>query len=194
MALTYFTLAQLRDLPDVSDGAKYPDARVTSVGEYVEATIERVVGTSFVARTWTDEEHYLGSRYADRLTLRHPHVRSVISLEVDGLADGDAVDYESSVVRKTAGGGWSGRLVVITYTAGYSVTPPADIREAALWATRHRLMTTGRDSAWTGRQTQMNTEQGSVQFAPSGADRPFGLPDVDAVVNGWRHVGIPGVA
>jgi hypothetical protein len=183
VALTYFTLAELRALPDVSDNDKYPDARVTSVGEYVEATIERVVGTSFVARTWANEEH---PGFAYRLIPQHPFPIAVSAITVDGVADAGLTYIREGSIWKVDRSSWSGYRVLLTYTAGYSTVVPPDVKEAALWATRDRLMSTVFSSAWSGRQTQMNTEQGTVQFVVAGEDRPFGLPAVDAVVVGWR--------
>ena len=37
------------------------------------------------------------------------------------------------------------------------------------------------------RRVQINTEVGSFNLALAGPDRPFGIPEVDEVINGYRQ-------
>lgn len=191
MALTYFTLEELRTLPDVSNTAKYPDARVTAVGEYVEAVIENFVGTSFTPRTVTDEVHD-GGAYA--INLYRPYVLSVTSATEDGnpVTDDLAV-APGGVLRRfntgarTAPVRWATGYgnVTVTYQAGYSDEPPADIKEAAIRATRFRLMTTAATSGVDERTTSIQNDYGNVQLSVAGRNTPFGLPEIDAVLLMW---------
>ena len=76
----------------------------------------------------------------------------------------------------------------VTYQAGYSTTPPADIKYAALRATRWLLLEGKASNAVSPRQTSITSEMGgTVNFATAGVDRPTGYPDVDAVIVGWRN-------
>jgi hypothetical protein len=78
--------------------------------------------------------------------------------------------------------------VAVTYEAGYSATPPADVKEAALQATRWRLLATNSNSDMNARQTSSTNEMGgTVQYSVAGPDRPTGYPDVDAVIMGWKR-------
>jgi hypothetical protein len=188
----YFTLAELRALPDVSDSTRYTDARVEAVAAYIVSVIEREVGTSFIARTVTDEVHD-GGRAA--IVLDKPHVLTVTSATVNGVAlttdlrarDGVLRQYADATsftpIAFAAGSG----NVKVTYSAGYSSTVPGDIKEAALQATRARLLETDSKATVNDRTSSITNEVGgTTQFVLPGEDRPTGYPAVDAVIIAWR--------
>ena len=84
----------------------------------------------------------------------------------------------------------------MTYTAGYSAAPPADLKQAALRAARNWLLT---GDAWSGadtRATSITNDYGNIQLSVASADgRPTGLPDVDATITAWaRRVRVPRVS
>jgi hypothetical protein len=187
----YFTLAELDALPNMTEG-RYSTARKEAAAAYVVGIIERVVGTSFVARTVTDERHDGG---CDAIVLNSAHVLSVTSATEDGAAVTDTLRAQGGVLRRFSGATsftpvrWSTGVgnVLVTYQSGYSATVPDDVKEAALQATRWRLMATNSNSDLNARQTSITNEMGgTVNFAVAGTDRPTGYPDVDAVILGWR--------
>jgi hypothetical protein len=185
----YFTLEELDALPNMSEG-RYSTARKEAAAAYVVGIIEREVGTSFVSRTVAAEEHVGGRDY---LVLRQPFARSITSATEDGAPVTDTLRVRGGVVRRYASStstsplSWYGFLTV-TYQAGYSTSPPPDVKEAALQATRWRLMSTNSNSDLNARQTSITNDMGgTVNFAVAGADRPTGYPDVDAVIVGWRN-------
>jgi len=187
----YFTLAELAALPNMTEG-RYTDARKEAAAAYVVGIIEREVGTSFVARTVTDEEHDGGS---DAIVLASPHVLSVTSATEDGVAVTDTLRARSGILRRFASATdftpirWASGTgnVLVTYQSGYSATVPADIKEAALQATRFELLATNSNSEQSARQTSSTNEMGgTVQYAVAGTDHPTGYPKVDAVIVGWR--------
>lgn len=191
MAIDYFTEAELRALPQMDDAVKYTTARVEAAAAYVTAVIERVVGASFVARTVAGEVHD-GGRYG--IVLKQPHVLSVTSATEDGVSVADTLSVRGGVLYKFAAGSYSpvcwtdgSRNVSVTYQAGYSSTPPADIKEAALKATRAHLLATNSNAAIVDRQTSITNENGTIQFVIAGAEQPLGYPEVDAVIVGWRN-------
>lgn len=192
MAIDYFTLAEFRTLPDMSSVASYSDAAVESAAAFITAVIEREVDASFVARTVTDESHD-GGGYA--VVLRRPFVLSVTSATEDGVAVTDTLRVRNGVVRKFTAGTYTPLLwaegtgnVAVTYSAGYSSTPPSDIKEAAMWGTRARLLDTASNATVTDRKRSVtNTEGGTTEYVIAGADRPTGYPSVDAVIIGWRN-------
>lgn len=190
MALSYFTLPELRALPQVSDAVTYTDARCTAAGEYIEAVIERAVGTSFVERTVTAEVHD-GGTYG--IVLDSSHALSITSATEDGVAVTDTLSVKGGLLYRFAAGATSPtrwargtRNVTVTYKAGYSTTPPADVKEAALKGTRAHLLATNSNAGVDDRRTSMNTELGTIQYVIAGEDRPTGYPEVDAVIMGWK--------
>lgn len=187
----YFTLAELKALPDMSG---FSDERIEATAAGVVAIIEREVGTSFVPRTITNESHDGGGV----VMLNMPHVISITSATVNGVAM-TGLQASSGVLRASTGStsfasGYGN--VLVTYQAGYSTTPPADIKEAALKATRWKLLESKASSDVSARQTSMTTDMGgTVNYAVAGPDRPTGYPDVDAVIIGWRDkLGVFGFA
>lgn len=180
----YFTLAELRALPDMGQ-ARYTDERVESVAAYVVAVIERVVGVSFVARSTT---RTLDGSGGSSLALPHAYVTSVTAVAFDGVAQtvGDFSVEPGGLLCSTGTFPSGSRNVSVTYGAGYSTAPPADIKEAALQATRARLMETDSNAVMHDRRSSTSSDGSTTTFVLPGSDRPFGYPSVDAVVIGWR--------
>ena len=195
----YFTLAELRATPDVSSIVTYPDARCEAVAAAVVSIIEREVGTSFVARTVTSEKHD-GGGYA--IILRSPYVLSVTSATEDGVAVSVPLTVRNGVVRKIPTGSYSPDAwnvgygnVAVTYQAGYSAMPPADVKEMALKATRAHLLSTVSDASFNDRRTSITNEMGTINFITAGEEQPTGFPEVDAMILGWkRRLASPKVA
>lgn len=192
MALEYFTADELDALPNMTEG-RYSTARKEAAAAYVVSIIEREVGTSFIARTVTAERHD-GGTYG--IVLRQPYVLSVTSATENGTAVTDTLRVRDGVVRRygsataSTPSRWSDGVenVTVTYQAGYSTTVPADVKEAALQATRWRLMATNSNSDLNARQTSITNEMGgTVNYAVAGPERPTGYPDVDAVIIGWKR-------
>lgn len=192
MALEYFTLAELNALPNMTEG-RYSTARKEAAAAWAVGIIEREVETSFIARTVTDEIHGGGG---SSIVLDTPHVLSVTSATENGVAVTDTLKVRNGVVRRyasatsTTPARWAAGVenIAVTYEAGYSATVPPDVKEAALQATRWRLLATNSNSDLNARQTSITNEMGgTVNFAVAGTNRPTGYPDVDAVIVGWRE-------
>lgn len=187
----YFLLADFRQLPDVSNATKYPDALVLAAAAYITAIIEREVGTSFVARTVTAEIHDGG---CDAVVLKSSFVRSVTSASVDGVAVTNDLRAPSGVLRQFSAGTYTPVVfasgtgnVSVTYQSGYSAAPPDDIKSAAMQATRARLMETSASASIDDRRTSLSNESGTVNFVIAGEGRPTGYPVVDEVIMGWKR-------
>jgi hypothetical protein len=198
MALDYFTLAELRAMPDMNDFTKYGDARLTAAGEWIQALIEREVGTSFVPRSTVD---VLDGSDQDRwggLFLSKPFVLSVTAITSNGVAftapQLAEVSVQSGILYRRPAGSYGGytpwdagcRNIVVTYSAGYSTTPPSDLKDAALQGARYRVMRTAVSVGISDRATSVTNDLGNVQLSIPGSDRPTGLPEVDQVIVGWR--------
>jgi hypothetical protein len=187
----YFTLTEFRLLPDMSNATKYPDALVLDAAAYVTAILEREVGTSFIPRTITGEIHD-GGTY--EIVLRSPFVQSITSVTQNGVAITDDLRSRSGVLRRFSTGsyipGWWATGVgniSVTYSSGYSATPPADIKSAVMQGTRARLMDTSATAGINDRRTSMTNESGTVSFVIAGEGRPTGYPVVDEVIMGWKR-------
>lgn len=197
--MPYFTTAELRALPDMADDIRFPDDRLDAAHDWVVSIIERECDTSFIPTEVTETLNGLGR---DALFLSSPYVQSVESVSVDGTALTDpevaALLIQSGALYYSTGAYWSSATrgnVTVTYTAGFSVTPPPDLKEAAMRAARNWILTS---DAWTGkdsRATAINNEYGNIQLVTAGPDRPTGLPDVDATIMAWaRRVRVPKVS
>lgn len=192
MALEYFTAGELNALPNMAE-ARYSTARKEAAAAWIVGIIERECETSFIARTVTDEVHD-GGGYG--IVLDTPHVLSVTSATENGAAVTDTLKVRNGVVRRygsatsTTPGRWADGIqnVTVTYEAGYSTTVPPDLKEAALQATRWRLLATNSNSDMDARRTSITNEMGgTVNYAVAGPDRPTGYPDVDAVIVAWKR-------
>lgn len=184
----YFTLAEFRLLPNVASETKYPDTAVEAAADWAEAIIERETGTSFVARTVVDTLD--GDLTAD-LILTSPFLISLTSVSVGGVAYTSpqlaALSFYNGVLRQPLGYTWAYGLgnIVVTYQAGYSAAPPADIKEAAMQAASYRLRTFYGDSGASERATSVSNETGTTSLAIADKKHPTGLPEVDATINAW---------
>lgn len=189
----YFTLAEFRGLPDMSNTTKYTDARVLAAAAYITAIVERVVGTSFIARTVTSEVRNGGSC---GIPLKKLHVLSVTSATENGVAVTDTLTAEYGVLRRYPTGSlipreWYDGIgnIRVTYQAGYSSTPPGDLKEAVMQGTRARLLDYDSTARLNDRRSSISNDTGgTTTFVLAGVERPTGYPDVDAVILGYRDL------
>lgn len=197
--MPYFATAELRALPDLDDEDRFPDARLDAAHDWIVGIIERECETSFIPTEITETLNGTGT---DVLFLSSAYVQSVDDVAVDGVAlDVGAVAallVQRGALYYPTGAYWSAASrgnVTVTYTAGYSTTPPIDLKEAALRAARNWLLT---NDAWSGkdtRATSITNEYGNMQLSVAGPDRPTGLPEVDVTIMAWaRKVRVPRVA
>jgi hypothetical protein len=179
----YFEIAELREIPDVSDPVKFPDARLAAARAWIEAIIERHVGTSFVDRV----RPYTFDGDGQRSRLLPGYARSIVSVMVDGAeVTGFTLSPTGRLTLSTGSFTYGIDNVTVTYVE--NATPagvPEDLKWAALEAARYKLKE--RDSRISSRTlSEFDGEGGTTRFAMPGLDRPTGLPDVDAVINGYR--------
>lgn len=191
MTTEYFTLAELRALPDMDDDTAYPDARVDAAAAYIVGVIEREVGTSFIVRSHTDEAHDGG---AAAVVPASAYVRGVTQVKVNGVVSTSTIKVRNDAVYRVSGSNstpvdWPEGIgnIEVTYTSGYSSAPPADIKEIALKGTRAHLLANSENSMMNDRRTSLNTDMGVVGFVIAGENRPTGYPEVDAAILGWKR-------
>jgi hypothetical protein len=199
--MPYFTVDEFRAaMPDMDNEPKYPEAQVEAKRDAVEALIEGRAGTSFIARTVTETVDGSGT-YG--LVLRSPYIQSITSVTENGttvsgydftIADGvleRCYDGAYTPVVWTAGR----RNISVVYEAGYSATPPDDLKRAAMRATRAFLLADiSNTEGLSERALQLTTEYGSVNLSSATEDKPTGLPEVDATIMSWVNtVRVPSV-
>lgn len=187
----YFTTAEFRALPQMADTSKYPEARILAVAAALTETVEDEVGTSFIARNITET---LTSCSGDTLKLKSPFVRSVTTLTLNGasVTVGGLLPEPGGLLRfKALGSAFTSGdrgNVVVTYVSGYSTTPPANIKEALMFAVRDRLIETNQDAGIEARRTAMTTPDGNtVSYVLAGSGNPTGYPLLDAAITVWRN-------
>jgi hypothetical protein len=190
----YFTLPELRALPQLGDTARYTNERCEAAAAWAVSLIEREVGqVSFVHREHT--ETHDGGR--DVIVLEQPWAQNTAALVAteDGTAVTDQLRISSGVLRRFSAGGyvpraWSPGIgnVVVTFEAGYTSVPPGDIKEAALQLTRERLLDTNSDVYGDARTVELVNEIGGTsRRGEVDEDHPTGIPTIDSVIVGWRR-------
>lgn len=187
--MPYFTTAEFRGLmPDMGDETKYSDALVEMCRDAAEALVEDLCGTSFIARTVTETIDGSG---VDGLILSSPHVISITSVTVDGVAQsGYNYTFTGGLLERNGAGSYvpvawttGRRNVTVTYQAGWSATCPADLKLALMEVVRDRAMQLReRSGKASERATSLTNEFGNVQLSTADADHPTGLPSADAVI------------
>lgn len=189
----YFTLEELRALPQMGDTTLYLDARCEAAAAWAVALIEREVVASFIVREYV--ESFDGGY--DEIVLTEPFAANspAPTATADGVAVTDDLRVRAGVLRRFSAGTYGSPIqwasgvgnVEVTYSAGYSATPPADIKEAALLLTRLHLLENDSHALNDARATQLTNEMGgTTTFATAGKDRPTGYPAIDAVIVAWR--------
>lgn len=179
-ALT-FTVADFRAF----EGAKFantstwPTARIEEAREQAEEELETWCEVAFVPRG--HREMLLGDGTAD-LWLSKKRVRAVLSATVDGsaVAVGDLTLWgqDGRVVHPTT---WTDDgVVVVHYTHGWDACP-APVKRALMLLAMDKLVPSNIED----RTITFTDELGTRQLAVAGRERPFGIPEVDAVA--WKY-------
>lgn len=195
MATEYFTLAEFRKLPDVG-GKRFKDSEIEAAEAYFVKIVEREIGVNYQARSVTDT---LDGEGTDTLLLSRSDVNTLTSVTVDGTV----VDKTLFVVRhgvlryKLAGSSATfytfpvgvGNVVVV-YTAGLS-SPPGDIKDAVMQATRDRLLTQADANGIDPRRTSMTTEYGTTTYVLPSGQNPTGYPELDALIASYQRTASP---
>jgi len=177
----YVALSDIRALDSLSDATKYPIARLAEAREWFADKVEGFCDVSFVPRYCRE---VLNGDDTQIIILDHTRLRTIQSASVDGVTVTDLSKWyalQSGLLARDDGGyfpaGW--RNIIIEYEYGYD-SPPAQLREAALTAIRYKLL--GDHSGIPERATSMTSEVGTYTLSLAGANRPFGIPEVDSVL------------
>lgn len=178
----YATVAEATTHPSF-EPVTASDARVGEVLEQVEARIEEATDRAWVPRTATDR---LVGDGTGTLFVRRLRPRSLTSVTVDGDDVADLSGWKllpDGRLVKPSGTFAEDVIVEVTYEHGAD-EPPADLRDAAIRAAATRLVHEANPRV--GERTDSIVSEGqTINFANMPDDkrgRPFGMPDVDAVV------------
>jgi len=181
----YTHLARLRTLPDLHDPIKHPAARLASVRNWAETTIERFLGVAYVPRYRRD---VLDGNGHPAVPLTQLYPREIRRGWIDGTT-ADVADWglhPSGYVVRIGGGTFPRGVgnVRVDYTHGHD-GPPYDLIQACETLIRWRMLEDR--SALPDRRLAVTNEFGNVALATAGPNRPTGIPDVDAVLLAYRE-------
>lgn len=191
---TYVTVAEVRAMPGMADGAKFPDADIVNAIEWFESKFEEYSGVAWAPRSASDWVDGTGSRW---LGLPRFPVISLQSVKVYSDATtfvaysaAELADIRISVTGYLLRVGlgywpWGRQNILVDYTFGYSPTP-LWVKDAALMAIADKLRS---DLTNSRARTQYATEtgEGIIRTSMPGPDRPFGIPAVDEAANRARR-------
>lgn len=187
----YASTTEIRDIVGVLESVvKWDAATVKRVRNEVEYIIERVTGRAFVPRFNSARVDGTG---CDSIGLPHPDLRSVVWAQYHNGSSW--VDVTGSVAeirpdnagtaRFVSGDVWPSAPLNIGYRYGMD-RPPDDLKEAAAQYIKYRLASV--KSGIPDRAISIQgTELGNVVLATPGLGGwTSGIPNVDAVLNGYR--------
>ena len=176
-----FEIADLRAFdPSFADAARYPGWLCRAARTAAEVRFERACRQAFVPR---GRRVYLRGDGTFRSTTNDNAVR-----RLDGAAVGPAAlapaEVDEITVRewgafdRPAGKVWGlAALVALWYEHGLDAPTP-EVSQAVMLLTREYLVR----SSLSSRATVEATDVGYFRVSVAGADRPTGLPEVDAVI------------
>ncbi|AWK85033.1 phage head-tail connector protein [Azospirillum thermophilum] len=168
------------------------DALLTTLIEQASATIETFCGRSFAAAAGTETIRL--DRWRERLILDRTPVVSVASVVLNGQAlDPASYEVENSgsgfLLRLDASScsiGWPVGRVVVTYTAGYSATPP-DVERCCIDMVKLSYFSRSRDPLLRSEDVQ-DVVSKTWTAVPS-VETLGGLPaDIAGRLSGYRMV------
>lgn len=193
--MAYATREEVRALDGLGDSDLYSDAELDEAIEWAEELIDNYCGTSFTYKTFTltvdgNGRDSIRLIKDDGSTVLFP--RTLTSVTVDGDAQtvtGWAL-YPEGIIKRGEGSFTytkPGRNVVIEGTAGVTSAPPSGIAWACRTLARYYALNL--HNRVPDRALQVQNDFGTVTLAQAGGqpDRPTALPEVNAVLNRYRH-------
>lgn len=186
--MTYASDADLLAADGMNEAVVTAEMRSSAL-DYTDALIDKYCGTTFVYKPFSKTLDGNGRIDISSGVL---FLRTLTSVSVSGVAVADMTGWglheDGWIIRKT--GSFKsevvGRNVIIAGTAGFSVTPPDGIEWAALTIARQHIL--DQVSRIPDRALSVANEFGNIMLAQAGGHwRPTNLPDVNAVLNRYRH-------
>lgn len=191
--MAYTTIAVLRTLDGLDDATTYPDAALTSAIAQAKTLIDRYTGT-----TWETTAFNLTLTGTNRgsIQLRTDEGRVILfpqtltSCVIDGTGQDTScwALYPSGVVVRDTGSFKyikPGRNIVVTGTAGATISAPDDIVYATEQLARHYAISL--KSRIPDRALSVQNDFGTVRLSTPAPNRAAGLPEIDAILERRRH-------
>jgi hypothetical protein len=187
-----FPLADLRTFGDqaLASSTSYPDAVLRQAREEITDFFERVTECSFIPRYGRET---LDGNGSTRLWLDKKRVNRLIGITVDGVALSApelalVYPYSTGRIERDAAWSWSTRQnIVVSYEYGWPSTPAA-VQRAALILARYQLVS----NDISDRTISFANDLGTVRLSVPGMDYPTGIPVVDATLDRYDELDIPG--
>lgn len=176
-----FEVEDLRSFdPAFADAGRYPGALIRAARTAAEMRFERACRVAFVPRGRRARQIGDGTY---RLEVADNALRELLggSIGTDALTS-DEIDEitvrEWGAIDRPAGKVWTlGELVQVHYEHGWDYPTP-EIAQAVMLVARDYLVR----SPLSSRATVEATDVGFFRLSVAGPDRPFGIPEVDAVI------------
>lgn len=175
---TYAPIPVIRQQRSLGDATRFTDEEVARERRAAEAVIEDATGVAYVPRALIYVFDGEGMLDFEIPKLKGRDV-------VRAYADGEALDvsgwitYPDGLVIADSPLPRGRRNVTVLIEHGYSTPPPA-IMGAFYPYVRYRIL--GDENGMPDRATSLSIEGGTFEIATAGAQRPTGLPEVDAVL------------
>jgi hypothetical protein len=197
----YVTTAELRALNGLGNAATHPDAVLEEAAALAKILIDDFCGTSFGDVVTPSYEAFtvtVDGSGSDELLLRRsdgsvvmfPRTIDAVTIDGDAVTDVYSV-YDSGKIRRHDGVfdfDADGLNVTVTGTAGFSDSPPLDIRVAARAIARdYALDLVGRMSDRVLSSTSAVDGSYEVKALSGGLGRPTALPEVNTILNRNKH-------
>lgn len=189
-----FELADLRAMDPLNDQARYTAAALKHARDTASDLFESYCGVAFVPRH---------TRVVNSGMMFYPNVQRIRSLK---RAQVNGVDMTTpptlwrselnwAFAQPIPYPGWLGAYnpltggpdqLVLDFEVGYD-SPPQEVREAAMRYARYILLQG--TSRIPDRATNLTTPDGTFQLTTANmqAERPTGIPEIDAVLNNYRR-------
>lgn len=182
----YATIPEIRDEQGLDNTSSYPLHLIRRVRDAWANRVEDACGVAFVPRY---ERDVLCGDGTSVLALSHIRPLSLIAVTVDGtsvstsnftLHDSGMIEYEGSTFPISS----TGPNVVVTYEHGFP-NCPEDIHHEVLKAIRYELRRY-KDPMATDVLSQTFENGATVRYPVASAERPTGLPSLDAVLARYK--------
>lgn len=185
--MTYASVAELRALDGMGE-SDVTDPMLEDALDFAEEVIDMYCGTSFTFKTFTVVVS--GNGHSD-LDIGVLFPQTLTTVTIDGVvtvSTGWGLYPEGVLVRSdgTFPTSTVGRNITVVGTAGASAAAPQRIKKASLLIARQHILDDV--SRVTDRALSMTNEFGNISLAqPGGLWRPTSLPEVNTILNRYRH-------
>lgn len=185
--MAYATVAQVRALDGLADTTAYPDATLQDGIDFATELIDDYCGTAFEFKAF--DSFVFDVDTGSDLFLDVLFIQTITSVKIDGtLQTGYTFKVRPwGVVKFTNLSFPFDATIEVVGTAGFSATAPKRIAWAARTIARDYALNLHTRTPSRALQITNDLGQIEVRAQAGGPGRPTNMPDVNAVLNRFRH-------